>query len=91
MPSSLTSSTPPSQVGSSAKDLASLLRGDIVGEDAAQAWVHLALIGVAMLATGGLLAFVGHVAMRAIRQKRAEREAQRGATPADTQPPTPLV
>ena len=74
-------------IGSSAKDLASLLRGEVRGEDATEAWIHLALLGVAVLATGGLLAFIGHVAMRAINAKRAERRS----TQSNTQPTFPLV
>lgn len=60
-------------VGASAKDLASLLRGELPSgsEDAHEAWLHLALIGVQVTAAAGLLVAIGHVAMRLIRERRA--------------------
>ena len=80
LPLELVDTYVPVALGASAKDLAALLRGELPpGASRDGAWLHLALVGVAALATAALLAAVGTVTKRAIddaRRRRAETPSE---------------
>ena len=62
-------------VGASANDLATLLRGDATTatkQDAADAWLHLGLLAVAICATAILVAALGQVAMASMEARRKQ-------------------
>ena len=68
----------PVAIGSSAHDLAALLRGELpAGESRERVVVQLVLVGFAALATAGLLAALGVVAKRAIEQARQRAREER--------------
>lgn len=66
----------PIAVGSSARDLAALLRGELEGEAAERTWLSLGLVALALLSTVGLLTAIAMVTKRVIDGRRAEESGE---------------